>query len=104
MTLLLLKGVGLSLHANDLYRNNMAYVLECLALLALYTGLATSNCPLHGCTLACSYISDVQFLSQSREPSLSWSWKGENGIGPSGAGCVTNGFRIVCPVINDDGT
>ncbi len=93
--------MGLSLHGNDLYLNNMVHVLECLVLLALYTGLATSNCPLHGCTLACSYVSEVQFLSQGQKPSLSWSWKGEDGIGPSGDGCVTNGGRILCPVISD---
>ena len=54
-----------------------------------------SNCPLSGCTPTRSFTSGAEFFNGTFVPQLLWS---AALLEPSGAGCVTNGARIVCPM------
>ncbi len=80
----------------------MASLLEALLVVStLFTGLVKGNCPVHGCTPVCSYTSDVQYVSKGSKPRLAWSYDLNKDITPSGSGCVTNGFRIICPITSN---
>lgn len=83
--------------------NSMVVILQLrvkfLVFLALCVSLATTNCPLHGCTRTCSYNSAAQFASTDKQPVLVWK---SDDVELSTAGCVTNGARIVCPLASSD--
>lgn len=71
-------------------------MLRCVVLLAALLALlrlSESVCPLSGCTPSRSFTSESGSLAVSGAPQLLWSARHYS---PSGAGCVTNGDRVIC--------
>lgn len=71
-----------------------------LLLLIMLTPVVDSNCPLYGCSPSCSFSSAAEFVSPNFQPKILWNWQNE-GLNPSGDGCVTNAARVVCTVFGD---
>ena len=72
-------------------------ILICI-LLSVLPERGLCNCPVYGCTLFHSFTTPTQFFNSSFRPELLWKFEHPE-LRPTGAGCVTNGGRILCPMV-----
>ena len=74
----------------------LAVVLSVLQLLPR----ANCNCAVYGCTPSLSFTCPTDFYDGNFWPDLAVSYE-DNHLLPTGAGCVANDDRILCPMSGD---
>ena len=72
-------------------------VAICILLFAFFER-GCCNCPVYGCTSFHSFTTPTQYFNSSARPKLLWEFVHEQ-LRPTGAGCVTNGGRVLCPMV-----
>ena len=96
--LLLLGRSGLG-HATTIAMKLLVHVVVLFELLVC----VLSDCPIYGCTPSASFTSEAKhFNTSTAVPQPVWS-KGIPDLTPTGAGCVTNGGRVICPFTGKNG-
>ena len=62
------------------------------------------NCPVYGCSPSHSFTTETAIFSftPNFKPQLQWRFEHDE-LMPTGAGCVTNAARVVCPMRRNNG-
>ena len=87
-------------HCDQGSRDTMVTYQLLLAVCILFAvaELGSCNCPVYGCTLFHSFTTPTQYFNSSAKPRLLWEFVHDQ-LRPTGAGCVTNGGRVLCPMV-----